>query len=349
MNKNQNAYYFLLFCLFASLLIMFFIIRPFLMALVMAAVFAFLFQPVYRSFLKITRGSEGVSALASTLAAVVLVVLPVSFLGALIFRETTELFRSVSNEESLGFIEVAENAVDGLRAVFPVPDDFEINLSEYAQRGLEILTQNLGAIFSGFAKMILNIFVFLTAFYFFLKDGEKLKDYFVDLSPLSDSDDELIVSRLKAAVSAAVKGNLSIGFIQGILTGIGFAIFGVPNPALWGGVAAITAMIPGIGTSIVLLPGVAFLFFVGSIPAALGLLAWGMIAVGMIDNFLGPRLVGRGMHLHPLAIFLAVLGGLIFFGPLGFLLGPIAMSVCLALIEIYFSLRGGSDIEIVKR
>ena len=71
----------------------------------------------------------------------------------------------------------------------------------------------------------------------------------------------------------------------------------------------------------------------------MGLLVWGFTAVGLVDNFLGPKLVGRGMKLHPLAVFLAVLGGLAFFGPLGFLLGPLFMSVCLALVDIYFSLK----------
>lgn len=72
---------------------------------------------------------------------------------------------------------------------------------------------------------------------------------------------------------------------------------------------------------------------------AVGLLVWGVVAVGLVDNFLGPKLVGRGMQLHPLAVFIAVLGGLAFFGPLGFILGPLVMSVCLALIDIYAALR----------
>jgi predicted PurR-regulated permease PerM len=339
METNKNAYYFLLFSLIASLLIMYFILRPFLLALIMAAVFAYLFQPIYRRFMSWTGQKAGISALISTLAAVILVVLPISFLGTLIFKESTALFQEISRGEGGGFIEMADAAIDSLRSFLPIPPDFELDLGAYAKQGLEILAHNMGAIFSGFASMLLNALVFLMAFYFFLKDGERLKNYFVDLSPLPDGDDELIVSRLKTAVSAAVKGNLSIGIIQGFLTGIGFAIFGVPNPALWGGVAAITAMIPGVGTAIVLLPGIIFLFLSGSNLPAFGLLIWGVAAVGMVDNFLGPRLVGRGMHLHPLAVFLAVLGGLTFFGPLGFLLGPLVMSVCLALIEIYFSLR----------
>ncbi|RJR12807.1 AI-2E family transporter, partial [Candidatus Parcubacteria bacterium] len=158
-------------------------------------------------------------------------------------------------------------------------------------------------------------------------------------SPLKDGDDEIIATRLGSAVLATVKGNLLIGLIQGAMTGLGFLLFGVPNAALWGSVAAVMALVPGLGTAIVILPAAIFLFLTGDTTGAIGLLVWGIAAVGLIDNFLGPRLVGMGLKLHPLAVFLAVLGGLSLFGPIGFLLGPLTLSVCLALIDIYFSLQ----------
>ena len=100
---------------------------------------------------------------------------------------------------------------------------------------------------------------------------------------------------------------------------------------------AITALVPGVGTALVITPAIIFLFLTGNTFGGVGLLVWGFTAVGLIDNFLGPKIVGRGMQLHPLAVFLAVLGGLAFFGPLGFLLGPLVMSVCVALVDMYSS------------
>ena len=73
----------------------------------------------------------------------------------------------------------------------------------------------------------------------------------------------------------------------------------------------------------------------GKTLAAIGLLIWAVIAVGLIDNFLGPILVGRGVKIHPLFILFAVIGGLGFFGPLGFLLGPLVLSLLYALVDIY--------------
>lgn len=344
-NLTRHSYYFLIFCLAALLVIIYFVIQPFLSPLILAGVFAFLFQPVYHYILSLHATARlpaskraGLSAFATTVVAIVSVLIPITLLGTLILKESTEVYQALVSGTGIGLINIVENMARQVIATLPVPEHFDIDISQYARQGLAVLASSLGNIFSSFAKMTLSLFVFLTAFYFLLRDGQKLKDYFIALSPLADNDDKLIISRLESAVSATIKGNLMIGLIQGALTGIGFAIFGVPNAILWGSVAAVTALIPGIGTALVIAPAVIFLFLTGATLGGAGLLIWGITAVGLIDNFLGPKFVGGRMQLHPLAVFLAVLGGMAFFGPLGFLLGPLAMSVCLALIDIYFSL-----------
>lgn len=284
-----------------------------------------------------TKKRESLAAFATIILAIILIIIPITLLGIQIFKESSQLYHSLANEG--GFEVSMRDILDRARATFPILADFELDFGRYAKQGLEAMIQNLGAVFSSFARILLNAFVFLTALYFLLKDGSKLKNYFVALSPLADTDDELIASRLKSGVLAVIKGNLTIGLIQGALTGIGFAIFGVPNAALWGSLAVITALIPGIGTALVIAPAIIFLFLTGNNVGGIGLLIWGVIAVGLVDNFLSPKLVGRGMRLHPLAAFIAVLGGLAFFGPLGFLLGPLTISLCLALIDIYVSLK----------
>jgi len=108
---------------------------------------------------------------------------------------------------------------------------------------------------------------------------------------------------------------------------------------LWGSVTAIAALIPGVGTSLVLIPAILFLFISGRFFPGFGLLIWGAGAVGLVDNFLGPKLVGRGMRMHPFIILLSVLGGIGFFGPVGFLLGPLTISLFFAFFEIYSSIK----------
>lgn len=328
--KNHSVY-FLLICIIASAVLVYFIINPFLSPLIIAAVFAFLFHPVYERFLKVFK-KEFISSAVTTLLAIIIILLPLSFLVTQIVKESADVYHYLLNNGTNEIVSSVENLI-------PASQNLNLDFKQYAKQGIELLLQNIGSIFSSVTKMILNLFVFLMAFFFLLKDGKKLKDYFIEVSPLSDSDDQKIVDKLKMAVSAIVKGSLMIGLIQGILTGIGFAVFGVPNAVFWGTVAAISALIPGVGTALILVPAIAYLFIVGNVFGGVGLMIWGMVAVGFIDNLLSPKLVGKGMKLHPLLVFLSVLGGLAFFGPLGFLLGPLTVGICLALVDIYFSLK----------
>jgi predicted PurR-regulated permease PerM len=128
---------------------------------------------------------------------------------------------------------------------------------------------------------------------------------------------------------------LLIALTQGFVSGIGFAIFGVPSATLWGSMAAVGSLVPGVGTAIVIAPMVMYLLVTGSTVAAIGLAIWGIIAVGMVDNFLGPILVGRGVRIHALFILFAVIGGVQYFGPLGFILGPLVLSLLYALLDIH--------------
>ncbi len=336
---KKHSIYFLLVCIVGFAILVYFIVNPFLSPFILAAVFAFLFHPIYEKLLKFFGNKESLAALVTTLFSIVLVLLPVSFLGTQVAQEASDIYRYLVLNGTSGITLKVDELIEQARTFVPVPENFDVDLKIYAKQGLEILVQNFGSIFSSFTKMFLNLFVFIMSFYFLLKDGKKLKDYFVDLSPLEDTDDNKVVSKLATAVSAIVKGSLMIGLIQGTLTGIGFALFGVPNAVFWGTVAAISALIPGIGTSIILLPGIVYLFVTGNTFGGVGLLIWGVIAVGLIDNFLNPKLVGSGMKLHPLLVFLSVLGGLAFFGPLGFILGPLSVGVFLVLVDIYFSIR----------
>jgi predicted PurR-regulated permease PerM len=154
------------------------------------------------------------------------------------------------------------------------------------------------------------------------------------LSPLANEYDERILRRLEDAISSVVKGKLLIVLIQGILASVGFWLFGIPHPVLFGALTSLAALIPFVGVAVVFVPAVLYLFFAGSVGAAAGLLVAGII-IGSVDNVLGPILFERGLQLHPLLILLSVLGGLAFFGPIGFLAGPVALSLLVALLDIY--------------
>lgn len=339
MNDRKPQLYFLLIILAGTFVLAFFIFRPFLYALTLAMVFAIVLQPVYQKILRMTYGRQGLSALAATLLFVIFIFTPLIFLGVQIFQEAQQVYFSlIENGGGNAVLSIFNGLLDSFQNYFPAQQKFSLNIDQYLKQGLSWLIQHIGSIFGSFAKMAVSSFVFLFALYYLLKDGHKFKTAIVALSPLADAHDEAVSQKLGMTINSVVRGNLLIALMQGALTSVGFVILGVPNAVLWGSVAAIAALIPGIGTMLVLVPAILFLFLKGDMFSGVALTAWGVVAVGLIDNFLGPKLVGRGMQLHPLIILLSVIGGIGFFGPIGILLGPLSISLFFALLDIYFSL-----------
>lgn len=340
MNNRKPQFYYLLALLSGTLLLAFYIFRPFLYTLISTMVFTVVFQPVHQKVLGITRQRRGTAALITAVIIMTVVLVPIVLLGIQIIQEAQQLYSSVTEGGGKdNILNAVKEITIHLQRYIPVPIEFSLNFDKYLEQGLSWLLENIGDVFSNIAKMLLNFFIFLIALYYLLKDGQQLKKNFVDLSPLTNADDEKIFNRLELAVNSVIKGNLTVAVVQGVLTAIGFAIFGVPNAVFWGTVTVIAALIPGVGTSLVLMPAILFLFFNSEVFHAIGLIVWGIVAVGLIDNFLGPKLVGRGIQLHPLIVLLSVFGGIGLFGPIGLLLGPLAISMLFALFEIYFSLK----------
>ncbi|MDP3284822.1 MAG: AI-2E family transporter [Desulfobacterales bacterium] len=340
MRNQKPQFYYMLALLTGAILIVFFIFRPLLYALIIAMVFKVLFQPVHKRVLRITREREGMAALITAVIIVIIILVPVILLGMQIFNEAQLLYVSITEGGGKdNLFNTVRKLVIYIQRFLPAQIKFSANFDQYLKQGIDWLVQHLGDIFSNFAKILLNLFIFLTALYYLLKDGERLKKTIVGLSPLADTDDAKIFNTIESAINSVIKGNLTVAVIQGALTAAGFAVFGVPNAVLWGSVTAIAALIPGVGTSLVLIPAILFLFLSGKFLSGFGLLAWGAGAVGLVDNFLGPKLVGRGMQMHPFIILLSVLGGIGYFGPIGFLLGPLTMSLLFAFLEIISSVK----------
>ncbi|MDO8552750.1 MAG: AI-2E family transporter [bacterium] len=334
MNGSKTELRFLLVLLVGIGVLIYLIFKPFLVAIVIAVVFSTVFRPVYERLSVGLGGRNSLAAFFSTILVLLAVIVPLAFLGAQIVKEASSFYSLVTSGGATGLTNSLQNAVQGLVQYYPLPiEAFDVN--KYVELALGWLIQHLGSIFANVARAIAGMFIFLIALYYLFKDGGKLKAALIGLSPLDNVHDERIFEKLDVAINSVVRGSLGVALIQGMLTAIGFAIFGVPNFVLWGSLASIASLIPGVGTALVILPAVIFLFVTGETFSAVGLLVWGATAVGLVDNFLGPKLVERGMQLHPFLILLSILGGLSFFGPVGFLIGPLVLSLFFAVLEIY--------------
>lgn len=335
---------FLVALLLATSVLAFYIFEPFLIPLALAAIFAVVLQPLYRRIHKLLGGWESTAALLTVLVSLVCIIAPLALLSTRIISEAGGLYASFDVGSGSGALDRALD--EGTRLLAPYVPGIEglresasTNVSGYARTAASWLAAHLGAAFTGIASLLLSLFIFLISLYYLLRDGPRLKRAVMEVSPLSSEDEELVSTRLAGAINSVVKGNLLVALVQSVLSTIGFTIFGVPNAMLWGVAAFFAALIPGIGTALVFIPVVAFMFLTGDTPAALGLAIWGAVAVGTIDNVLGPKLIGRGMNLHPLLVLPGVLGGLALFGPAGIFLGPLTLSLLFALLSIYSARR----------
>jgi predicted PurR-regulated permease PerM len=348
--KNQKPqFYFLLALIVLTSVLSFYVLRPFVSVFILALIFSTIFHPLYRKILKYCFNFEGVAAFLTTIIVVVIILTPLTFLGIRILQELRQLYVSlIENGGKDNFINVFNSLSESFRHYFLLPQAFSINIGQYVKDFLNWLLQNLGGLFSNFASILMTSFIFLFSFYYLLKDGQKLKQAIVKYSPLDDTDDEMILNKLDLAISSVIKCNFTIAFLQGFLTTIGFTIFGVPNAILWGTAAAIASLIPNIGTSLIFIPAIILMYFSGHLFSAIGLLLWGVLAVGLIDNFLSPKLIGRGMQLHPLLVLFSVIGGAVFLGPIGFILGPMTLSLLFTLVHIYFYITNNGNSKEIK-
>lgn len=339
--SSPNYFFFSL--LIAVIILAVFIFLPFLTPIVLAAAIAVVFAPLHRIIVRLIfkdkeRSSFG--ALFTLIIITFIIFIPTLLIAGKIYTEVQSMYGFLIDEA--GRSQIIETLNNGARSfshlfldLYPAYSFDSFNITDILQKGLEWIFSNLDTVFGGASKIALSTFVMLLALFYFLRDGRELKRQIITLSPLGDDDDNRIFKKLERTIFSIFAGSIAVGIIQGILTGIGFAFFGVPSPALWGSVAAIAALIPGVGTSLVLVPGILYVAFTGSHTAAIGLFVWSVIAVGLVDNFLGPIFVNRGVKIHPFLILLSVLGGIIFFGIIGFVLGPIVLAFLFSLLEIY--------------
>ncbi len=306
------------------------IFRPFLSIMIISAAFAVVLYPVYE-WLQRRKLADWLASLITVLLFVVIICGPLFGIGTLVFNQSQDLYQSVAQSGG----------------ATPFLDKIELNINRYLPQGIRLdleqklsefvsfLSSNIATIFTSTLSTIFSFFLIIMSMFLFLKDGKHWRESIIVLSPLSDVDDVKIISKLKSAIEGIIKGYLLIALIQGSLMGFGLAFFGVPNSALWGVVAGIGSLLPTVGTALVSIPSVIFLFATGHTGAAIGMSVWAFLIVGWVDNLLNPIIISSKINIPQILVLFSVLGGLALMGPVGFLIGPLTVSLLYSLLAIY--------------
>lgn len=335
---EQSAFIVMLVLVTAAFLLL---LKPFFAPLLWACIIAVLFHPVQEWLTRRWGERPNVTALATLLACVVLVVIPVLLLLASFLQQGLSIYEQIE----AGELQPAKY-VDNVRSAFPAAqallERFGIdmaavreNATNAAVAASQFLARNALAVGQGTFGFLLKLGLMLYVAFFLLRDGRTLVDKLVHAIPLGDERERMLFQKFAEVARATVKGNLVVAVVQGALGGLVFWILGLPAALLWAVVMTVLSLIPAVGAGIVWLPAAIYLYAVGEWVSATVLIAYGVLIIGLADNVLRPILVGRDTKLPDWLVLLSTLGGIAMVGISGFVIGPLIAVLFVAFWQIF--------------
>ena len=338
-DRYRRGFVLVLTLVFAGLF--FAMIKYFFIPVVLALVFSGISRPLYSWLKKKFGGRESAAAFVTLAMTTLMVLVPVILLLGMVADQAVEVGETVTPWIQSHLHNPAVRDAP-LPDWFPFREDLgpyaaqiRAKVAQFAGKTGAFLAGSLGKISAGTASFFFDIFVLLFSMFYFLKHGQETMDTILGYMPLSTADRKKMVEVGLSVSRATIKGTLVIGIAQGALGGLGFAVAGIPAAVFWAAVMAVLSIIPGLGATIVWLPGVVYLLMTGHTVAGVALLAWCAGVVSSIDNVLRPILVGRDTQMPQILILLSTLGGLAMFGPSGLILGPMLAALFMTVLTIY--------------
>lgn len=316
------------------------LIQPFLQAIFIAALFTALFHPLYRGVLRRVGDRAALASALTLIIVLCFVVVPVGLLLATVASQA---------------LEIAQSAVPWIRQQLATPGLITQQLEglpfySYVEPYRELALERLGDVAGilsrwivdavqsatlGTVSALLSVLIVLYTMFFFLIDGDRLLFYVLYYLPLNDEDETKLLHRFTSVTRATLKGTAVIGILQGTLAGAALFFAGIPSALFWAVAMMLLSVVPGVGTAIVWIPAVIYLLAGGQYIAAISVAVFCAVVVGTVDNLLRPKLVGSDTQMHELMIFFSTLGGLLMFGFMGFVIGPIIAALFVTLWELY--------------
>ncbi|MEX2353805.1 MAG: AI-2E family transporter [Gammaproteobacteria bacterium] len=322
------------------------ILSPFLAPLLSALMITLIFFPLHAKILSWVRYTN-LGAVVSTITVLLTIVVPILILMWILIDEAGELLPLVREWVA----ERGNNQSGDIGSEIPLPlqelwermrpyiDKWNIDLQSMAIESVRDLGNTItslgAATLRGTLTLLINIIVLIIVLFFFFRDGKEIIKRIIDLVPMEEHNKQLILSRLDKTLVAVIRGAFITSSVQGLLTGIGLAVAGVPFAVLLGFTAALLSVVPFVGASLVWGPASIYLLVNGQIIAGIGLIFWGMLVVGLVDNFLRPWVVGRHAQLPILLLLVGILGGLQVYGLIGALISPLVVVGVIVFAQIY--------------
>lgn len=347
---RTNNFFFIVLLLLVSAAF-FTLIQPYYSAIIWAVILTLIFYPLRIRLSAILRGRDGLASLITVVLICVIVFIPMMMVLSSLAFEINSLYQRLQNNAtnlpqllSDGIAHLPEwakawlrdNDFDSVTSIREKLSGVALSVGRYLAGSAVIIGKGTVGITIGFCLMVYLLF-------FLLKDGAVLVRKIFEAVPLSVKIKRRLFLKFAGVARATVKGTLVVAIVQGALGGIGFWFAGFNGIVLWASLMAVLSLIPAVGTAIVWVPAVIFLYASGELMTAILLTVYFVVVVGLADNILRPLLVGKDTRMPDYLILLTTIGGLEFFGINGFVLGPMIAALFISSWNLLAEARTSSD------
>jgi len=316
--------------LIVLIVLSFFLLKPILLSIILGLILAFVFTPVYDKLYKITK-SKNVSASLICLLLILLIILPLWFFTPIIVDQSIKIYLA---SQQMDFVTPIKNIFPSLFASEKFSAEIGSIIHSFVTKATNSLMNSLSQLILNFPTLFLQSLVVFFTFFFVLRDKEQLVSYIKSLLPVPKDIEKKLFESSKGITSSVIYGQIVVGIIQGLLIGVGFFIFSVPNALFLTFLACLAGVFPIIATAIIWVPVVIYFLIAGNTFPAIGIIIFGSIS-SSIDNFLRPIIVSKRTQMPSSLVLIGMIGGLFLFGVLGLILGPLILAYLLIVLEIY--------------
>jgi len=347
MKNLEQIFFFTL--LVVATLAFFGVLQVFVIPIFWAVAFAVVFEPLNDRCAELLGGRGALASAITLLGIVLLVLVPLLFLGFAVTAEVTALVAAMEGgrvDAAAPLRWIRENAPAVLTALEGAGIDFDSiksNVSSFAITAGRWAAGNALQIGQNTLQFVIGVTLMLYLLFFLLRDGHGIVDRMVRILPLGDARERHLMDRFADVVRATVKGTFVIAAVQGTIGGVAFALLGVRGAVLWGALMGVASLLPVVGPGVVWLPAAVMLLTTGRPVAGVVLIVVGVVLIGLVDNLLRPILVGRDTRMPDYLVLFATLGGLGLFGVTGIIVGPLIAALFITMWELFEEAYGDRE------
>lgn len=311
-------------------------VAPYMLSILMGAIIAVLFYPLYGKLLR-KKFRPFWASFTITLAITLIVLIPLTIFTLAATNQANSIAQKIYEKSQNLSVDGLVDKLSEMKFVKPFIEDNEqlkAQLIEKSQQGAGGLSKVILRILGNLPDKMLLIVLSLISCFFFLIDGKRFLTFLSGIVPLdADVKNSVFLSFKNTSVSV-IWATIAAAAAQGTIMFISFLILGVPGSFLAGGATFIFAWIPVVGSVPVWAAGAIYLYTQDRTGAMIAMILLGLFT-GLIDNYIRPLILKGRDELHPLVGLVAIFGGISMFGILGVFVGPVLAALLISLLKIW--------------